>query len=140
MKGETSMRKLTFLVLVTLMLGLAACGGGGGQASPTTPAGGGGDAAQGKTIFNEVASPPCSSCHSIEPGVTLVGPSLAGIGSKAGTLEQGKSAEAFLHEAIVDPNAYIPEGFAANIMPTTYGSQLSEQQINDLVAYLLSLK
>ncbi len=133
------MRKLTFLLLSVLVLGLAACGGG--QASPTSaPSGGGGNAADGQTVFNQVASPPCSSCHSLEPGVTLVGPSLAGIGSQAGSIEQGKSAEQFLHEAIVDPNAYIPEGFSANIMPTNYGTQLTEQQINDLVAYLLTLK
>jgi nitric oxide reductase subunit C len=133
------MRKHTFFVLVALMLGLAACGGGG-QASPTTSAAGGADVAQGKTVFDQVASPPCSSCHSIEPGVTLVGPSLAGIGTSAATIEPGKSAEAFLRESIVDPNAYVPDGFAANVMPSNYGSQLSKQQIDDLVAYLMSLK
>jgi mono/diheme cytochrome c family protein len=118
------MQKITFLLLLVLAISLAACGG---QSAPT---GGGGDAAAGQTIFNQVASPPCSSCHSVEAGKRVVGPSLAGLGASAD----------FLHQSIVDPNAQITEGFGANIMPTTYGSQLTEQQINDLVAYLMSLK
>jgi nitric oxide reductase subunit C len=131
------MRKLTFFLLLVLVLGLAACGG----TSPTSaPSGGGGNATEGQRIFNEVASPPCSSCHSVDPGVTLVGPSLVGIGTSAGSIESGTSAEEYLRQSIVDPNAFITPGFGANIMPANYGSQLSAQQINDLVAYLMTLK
>jgi nitric oxide reductase subunit C len=137
-KGETRMRKLAFLLLLVLVLGLAACGGG---TSPTAvPSGGGGNATEGQRIFTQVASPPCSSCHSVDPGVTLVGPSLAGIGTSAGSIESGVSAEEYLRQSIVDPNAFITPGFGANIMPASYGSQLSAQQISDLVAYLMTLK
>jgi mono/diheme cytochrome c family protein len=131
------MHKVLFLVLLVLLVSLAACGGG---ASPAPSGGNGGAAAEGKTVFNQVASPPCSSCHSIEAGVTLVGPSLAGIGSAAGTIESGTSAEEYLKQSIVDPNAYITPGFGGNIMPASYGTQLTEKQINDLVAYLMTLK
>jgi cytochrome c551/c552 len=133
------MHKATFLLLLVTIASIAACGGGTSPAAAPS-GGGGGNAAQGKTIFNQVASPPCSSCHSIEVGVTLVGPSLSNIGSTASTIESDMSAEAYLKQSIVDPNAYLTPGFSANIMPANYGTQLTEQQINDLVAYLMSLK
>jgi cytochrome c1 len=41
-----------------------------------------------------------------------------------------------VHEAIVNPDAEIAEGFAAGIMPGTYGESLSEEQLADLVAFL----
>jgi cytochrome c1 len=72
--------------------------------------------------------------------VTLVGPSLANIGTDAGSRASGQSATEYLREAVVEPNAFMVEGFAANVMPATYGTQLSEQEISDLVAYMLSLK
>ena len=128
------MRKITVLLLLALVVSLAACGGN------SAPSAGGGDAAAGERVFNEVASPACGSCHSLEPGTVLVGPSLADIGAVAGSMVSGQSAEEYLHASIVAPNDYIVEGFNANLMPSTYGSQLTEQQVNDLVAYLLTLK
>jgi mono/diheme cytochrome c family protein len=58
----------------------------------------------------------------------------------AGDMVSGQSAEEYLHESVVEPNAYVVEGFPANVMPTNYGSQLTDQQITDLVAYMLTLK
>lgn len=130
------MRKGTWLLLVVLAVALAACGGG---AAPSDGGGSAGDAAAGEAVFNEVAAPACNTCHSLEPGVTLIGPSLANIGAEAGSMVAGQSAEEYLHESIVNPGAFMVPGFA-DLMPATYGAQLTEKQINDLVAYLLSLK
>ena len=130
------MRKGRWLLLVVLAVALAACGGG---AAPSESGGGGGDAAAGEAVFNEVAAPACNTCHSLEPGVTLVGPSLANIGAVAGSMVAGQSAEEYLHESIVNPSAFVVEGFS-DLMPSSYGAQLTEKQINDLVAYLLTLK
>jgi hypothetical protein len=52
----------------------------------------------------------------------------------------GLSGEEYLRQAVTEPGAYVVEGFAAGIMPATYGSQLTAQQVDDLVAYMLSLK
>jgi mono/diheme cytochrome c family protein len=138
------MHKATFLVLLALIAGLiasiSACSGGASSTVAPSSSGGAGDAAQGKTVFNQIASPPCSSCHSIEPGVTLVGPSLAHMGSTAGSIEPGTSAEAYLRQSIVDPNAFLAPGFGGNIMPANYSTQLTQQQVDDLVAYLMTLK
>ena len=48
---------------------------------------------------------------------------------------KGKDAT-FIKTSITDPNAVIASGFQPNIMPQGYGSQLTSQQINDLVAFL----
>jgi cytochrome c oxidase subunit II len=49
---------------------------------------------------------------------------------------QDKDAE-FIHTSIVDPNAEITEGFQAGLMPETYSDQLSPEQLDDLVAFLV---
>ena len=129
------MRRMMFVLLIVFVLGLAACGGG-----DTAPAEGPGDAAAGEVVYNEVAAPACGTCHSLEPGVDGVGPSLGEIGAGAGSRVSGVSAADYVRRAVTDPNADVAEGFVANVMPATYSAQLSEQQLSDLVAYLLTLK
>lgn len=128
------MRKMMFLVSMILIASLVACGGDSGNGGE----GGAGDAAAGETVYNQVASPACNTCHSLEPDTTLVGPSLANIGTEAGNRVEGMSAEEYIHQSIVEPDAHVVEGFSPGIMPGTYGTQLSEQQVNDLVAFLLT--
>jgi mono/diheme cytochrome c family protein len=129
------MRTLTFLLLAVFLLGLVACGGG-----DAAPAGSQGDAAAGEVVYNEVAAPACGTCHSLAPGVDGVGPSLANIGTEAASRVSGVSAADYLRRSVTDPNADVADGYVANVMPGTFEGQLSEQQLNDLVAYLLSLK
>ena len=92
-------------------------------------------------------APGCSTCHSLEPGKKLVGPSLAGIATRAEQIIKSsdykgsaKTVEEFLRESIVNPNAYVEKGFSPNIMYQNYGKDLSAQQIADLVAFLKTLK
>src|SRR5574337_943643 len=82
-----------------------------------------GDPAQGELLFTGKVNGqyPCSACHSLQPNQTLVGPSLAGIATTAATRKDGYSAEKYIHESIVLPNAYIVEGFNQGIMPQTFG-------------------
>jgi len=131
-----------FVLAFVLVASLAACGGG------SEPAGGegaaaGGNAASGEAVFGQSpigTLPGCMTCHSLEPGVTLVGPSLANIGTEAGSMVSGLSAEEYVRQSIVEPDAYVVEGFGEGIMPAGYGDALTSQQLDDLVAYLLSLK
>jgi len=110
------------LVFALALVGLAACG---------TPApdlsGGKGEAVPGEALFKIE----CASCHSVLAGVDRTGPSLAGISAKG---------EQSLREAIVNPDAEVASGFDKGIMPDSFGKQLTTQQIDDLVAYLLTLK
>lgn len=129
------MKRLLFVFMVVVLL-LVACSGGGGQEAQPAQGGGEvkGDPARGEALFKEATiggAPGCSTCHSLEPGKNLVGPSLAGIGAKG---------EDYIRESIVDPNATIAEGFTPNVMYQNYGKDLSEQQIADLVAFLATLK
>jgi hypothetical protein len=49
------------------------------------------------------------------------------------------SAEEYLRQSISDPNAYVVEGFPASVMPNTYVKDLTEEDIHNLVAYMLSM-
>lgn len=49
-------------------------------------------------------------------------------------------AETYLREAILQPNKFVVPGFASGIMPQAFATTLNPQQINDVVAYLLTLK
>jgi cytochrome c2 len=46
---------------------------------------------------------------------------------------------AYLHTSIIDPNAYVVPDFPADLMPATYADIFTEEEINNLVAYLLTL-
>jgi cytochrome c2 len=145
---------LLSLVLIILILALAACGGGaakpaGSENQPAASAAG--NTAAGEKLFNEpviksVGSPGCITCHSLEKGKTLIGPSMAGIATtaaaevkKADYKGTAKTAEEFLKESIVSPDAAITQGFQPGIMPKTF-TKLSAQELNDLAAYLMTLK
>lgn len=140
------MRKvlLTVLLILSLAFVMTACGGGsdnggGEEAAPV------GDAANGERLFRgqtigSANAPGCITCHSLEPGVTLVGPPQHDVGLRAETRVPGQSAEEYLRESILEPNAYIVEGFAEGLMYQNYGEELPEPVIDDLVAYLLTLR
>jgi cytochrome c oxidase subunit 2 len=84
---------------------------------------------------------PCSVCHSLQPGVQIVGPSLAGVATRAAGREPGKNAHDYLKESIVDPNAFIVPGFSKpSPMPGNFGQVYSDEQIESLVAFLMTQK
>ncbi|MFD3166281.1 c-type cytochrome [Herpetosiphon sp. NSE202] len=140
------------------LVGLAACGSATTDSnvgrftgvSTTVPVAGNtasssGDAAAGKAIFDGTTAlagaPPCLSCHVVDAAKPqTVGPNLAGIGAHAATRVAGQSANAYLHSSIVDPNSYVVDGFAQGLMFAGYGDALTPQQVDDVVAYLLSLQ
>ena len=141
------MRKLTLTIVLLLLLSfaLAACGGGdeepaeGGETSSV------GNVANGERLFKEQiigagSAPGCISCHSLEPGVVLVGPSQSDVGARAETAIEGMSAEDYLRQSIVEPDAHIAEGFTEGVMYQNFGEELTNTQINDLVAFMLTLK
>ena len=124
---------------VALVLAVAAACGGGEEVAPTpeTVEGevqeqtvGQGDAAAGKPVFTNEASPPCGGCHTFGAAGTeaTTGPNLDE--ALAGDDPQ------YIYEQIVNPNSEITEGFQEGIMPDTYDEELSEKQLADLVAFL----
>jgi len=131
-----AVRRLIVVVGGVAVLAVAAgCGGEGtvkplpetvvGK-TPTRPAVVG-NAAAGKQVF---VSTGCGGCHTFKAAGTT-----GKIGPDLDKYLTGKPP-AFVRESIVNPNAEIAKGYNANIMPATYGSDLSAKQLADLVAFL----
>jgi mono/diheme cytochrome c family protein len=120
------------LVILFGVLLLAGCGGEKtvsptGSVEGTLPKAAEGNPAAGKKVFDDNG---CGGCHTFKAAGAngKIGPNLDDV-------LKGKDAE-FVKTSITDPNAEIASGFQPNIMPQNYGSQLSSQQIADLVAFL----
>ncbi len=82
----------------------------------------------------------CSRCHSTIPDSVIVGPSLAGIATRGAGRVEGLDAQAYIRISILDPTAYTVEGFVEGTMPATLKDELSVEQLDAVVAYLLTLK
>jgi nitric oxide reductase subunit C len=107
--------------------------------------------ALGQALFRTVA-PACATCHSVAPGVNMAGPTLAGIATRAQQLigspdykGTAKDVAGYIRESIEHPSAYIVPGamYSANgqsFMPATYATELKREQIDQLTAYLSTLK
>lgn len=94
-------------------------------------------AERGRALFS-LAPANCAACHSLEPGVTIVGPSLAGIAARAASRVLGQDAQTYLRNAILYPSDYVVEGYA-DAMAKNLGALLTSAQVDDLIAYLLTL-
>lgn len=102
-----------------------------------------GDATRGDSLFHGKGPNglyPCSACHSLTPGTNLVGPSLAGVATRAETRKPGYDAAKYIHESIVSPSAYVVEGFNDGIMPHNFGDIMTKQDLADIIAFLLTQK
>lgn len=101
-----------------------------------TPAG---DPERGAQLFTQSVGdmPSCSTCHALDD-TRIVGPGMAGVAARAERRVEGVSAVEYLHNSIVEPGAYVVEGFP-NVMPEVFEQTLSDAEIRDLIAYLLSL-
>jgi nitric oxide reductase subunit C len=107
--------------------------------------------ALGESLFLTV-TPACNACHSVAPNVNMAGPSLAGVASRAQQVielpdyrGEATDAESFIRESIIQPSAHLAAGAmysagGTSFMPSTYGDNLTDEQIDQLVAYLASLR
>ena len=68
----------------------------------------------------------CVACHMINGVGGAVGPDLTKVYDKG---------EDYIKESILMPNAVVVEGYQPNIMPQNFGERVSDQDLNDLVAY-----
>ncbi len=110
----------------------------------------GGLVAMGQEIF--MVAPPsvgpqalwCNTCHQIEGlAAGLIGPDLTHIATDAGTRRPGMSAEQYIRESIANPEVFIPEGIeraTAGLMTDAITSGLTDEQVDALVAFLMTLE
>ena len=90
---------------------------------------------QGQPVFNAK----CATCHALVPDTIIIGPSLNGIATRAETRVEGQTADEYIQLSILRPGDYLVEGFN-NVMITNFSKELTNEDMNALVAFLLTLK
>lgn len=83
----------------------------------------------------------CITCHSLD-GSRIVGPTWKGLYGAQITLADGSTVTAddtYLRTAIVDPNVQVHQGYPPNVMQS-YQNTLSDEQINNIIAFIKTLK
>jgi mono/diheme cytochrome c family protein len=118
------------MLLIALAALLGACSSGAPAPDDLTE-----QETQGMRLFT--AS--CAACHTTSGDSVIVGPPLAGIAYRAAERIPGQSASEYLRTSIVEPDAYINEGFN-DLMPKTFGSIFTDEEIDALVAFLMTLE
>lgn len=104
-----------------------------------------GDPQRGEAL---ASSQGCVACHVSTP----TGPAWEASGDQPGIGERAETrtgqpdytgaaanAHQYLFESIVVPGVYVVEGFAP-VMPDNYGETLTEQQVADLIAHMLTIR
>ena len=78
----------------------------------------------------------CTACHR-EGAVNKIAPSFEGIAARAASRRPPLTAAAYIYESITNPMAYVVEGYNP-AMPQNFAQQLSDRQLGDIIAYLLT--
>lgn len=104
------------------------------------------DAASGRNLAPDVRGAKiakdrgCLACHSID-GKKIVGPTWKDLVGRREDLADGTSVTvdaAYIEESIKDPSANIVQGFQ-DVMPKTFGEQLTDEDIDAIIAYMTTL-
>ena len=83
----------------------------------------------------------CQACHSLD-GTVVVGPSWKNIFGTKESLDDGSTVivdEDYIRNSILNPGEQIVDGFQ-NVMPSNFGDMLAEQDVDDLIAFISSLR
>lgn len=86
----------------------------------------------------------CRGCHAVDPAASdSLGPNLAGIALRAGSRISGIAADVYIRRSIEVHDDFVVPGFEAGlaraVVGRDFGEILSDQDIADLTAYLLTL-
>jgi cytochrome c551/c552 len=87
---------------------------------------------EGQTVF---LTKGCTGCHS-RAGVSegFIGPDLTALSDRAGDRVEGLSAEEYVKQSVLDPQAYVVDGYDP-VMPVL---PVDTQELDALVEFLLS--
>ncbi len=116
--------------------------GGGGNVTPVTSSAElearvsalleNADATRGDALIDELG---CAVCH--RAGAGRVAPGFEGIAQRAASRVPDLSAAAYIYQSIAYPTIYVVEGYTP-AMPQNYLATLSESELGDIIAYLLT--
>lgn len=90
--------------------------------------------AQGKQLFSQH----CGSCHAVEPDTVIVGPSLFAISERALQRAPELTPEQYVEQSILQPSEFLVLGYD-DLMPSNFGRRLSGEELDAIVAYILTL-
>jgi len=121
------------LILLAISISLIACDN---QKPP--------EITKGEQLFNQarigfVQAPGCILCHSLKKGIQTAGPSLYKIGQRAANTQANMTARQYIYDAIVNPNAYVVDGYRHDLMYPHYADDLEAEEIKALVDFLVKL-
>lgn len=119
-----------FIIVFTVTT-LAACSSMGAAPTPTLSS----LEQQGQSVYTLR----CAQCHALTPDTVEIGPSLAGVATRAATRIPGYNAQTYIETSVVLPQDYIVDGFT-DTMPANFGKELTSEELTALVAYLMTLK
>ncbi len=105
---------------------------GSGTSTVTSPVATPSEGAVDSRAEEMISSFGCQACHVVLGSGGKIGPGLDDIGSRLNA-EQ-------IRQNIIDPNAVIAKGYPSGVMPLNYSEQMSETQLDALVAFLLERK
>src|SRR6185369_12983804 len=125
------MKKIIPFFLGLAFLSLAACSSAAPLEPTPTP---NPLVVQGQKVFNAH----CATCHALVPDTIIIGPSLSGVATRAETRVPGLSADEYIQMSILRPGDYVVEGFN-NVMITNFAKDLTNEDMNALVAFLMTL-
>mgnify|MGYP001028058806 FL=1 len=112
-----------------------------GPSAPATVAEGDPVVARGKVAYQANA---CLGCHDWPGRAGVTGPDLAGLASRRAQAAPDLDAGQFIRVSILAPSAHLapdcPPGPCPDMMPRTYGDDLPQEDLDAIVAYLLTLE
>lgn len=89
----------------------------------------------GQTVFTDN----CAICHANTPDTVIRGPSLHGIAERASQRVAGQDTRTYVYNSLMRPGDFLVEGFE-DIMPATLTKDLTGEELDAVVAYILTLK
>lgn len=119
------------LLNVLLLIILVGCNGDGSVPTQTDDP----IVEQGRRVYSQR----CATCHTLTPDTVLIGPSLAGIATRAESRVVDLDARSYIELSILRPDATIVEGFL-NAMPSDLAKKLTSDELNAIVVFLLTLE
>lgn len=93
----------------------------------------GADPARGAELVEEKG---CNACHA-GPNAGRLAPPHAEVAAFAAERRPPLTAPAYVYEAIVFPGEFVVDGYQNN-MPRVYAEQLTDEELGDIIAYLLT--
>lgn len=97
-----------------------------------------GSAVSGEMLYDQEFG--CTDCHRDGASAPDTIGTFARVTSERLTLPQfaGYSFEQYIVESVTRPGDYVVDGYSSGLMPTNFGLRMTDQQLADIVAYLLT--